>query len=65
MKNCFITLNLMLKNFQSEVTSIALLEDTILELEECEIKGKIDANCLGMYVNKGNLRMNKVLIRDF
>ena len=65
MRNCSITLSMMVKNFKSDLTSVASLEDTELVMEDCEIKGKIDMNCLGMYVNKGNISLKRVTIRDF
>src|SRR3990167_2109910 len=65
MHNCNIDLSMMTKHFQGELVNIATMEDTILEMNKCEVKGKIEANCLGMFINRGNSLLDEVLFRDF
>lgn len=65
MHNCNIDLSMMTKHFQGELVNITTMEDTILEMNKCEVKGKIEANCLGMFINRGNSLLDEVLFRDF
>ena len=65
LKQCVINLNLMLKDFKGKLTGLAILEGTEVEMVDCEVRGKIDIDALGMYVDKGNFSMTRVTFRDF
>lgn len=65
MRNCVINLNLMGKNCKQEIITLGLMENTSLEMIKCELRGKIDYRCLGMYVDRADLKMEDCLVRDF
>lgn len=65
LRDCFINLNLMVKNCKTDIISLAMGEDTSAILTKCELRGKIDANCLGIYSDKANLTLNDCLLRDY
>lgn len=65
MDQCQVNLNLMVKNFENSVTNIAAFEDSILMMTNCEIRGKMDMDCLGMYSDKANIKLEDVTFRDF
>jgi parallel beta-helix repeat protein len=65
MIDCNLNLDLIVKNFKNDITSITVLEDGYLEMVSSEVRGKIDVDCLGLYVDRGNVKMKDILFRDF
>ena len=65
MRQCVVSLDLMLKDFKSKVVSMVVLEGAHLDMQDCEVRGKIEMESLGMFVDKGNVKLNKVHFRNF
>lgn len=64
-RKCVINLNLMAKNTKNEIINLGIMEGCEVELIECELRGKIESRCLGIFSDKSHLSMTKCIIRDF